>query len=281
MSNSLQLAVNMSIYDGYDLEEALFSVKKCGYNYFELAYNLGYVSKVNSELFSEDNANYINKLKHKHNLTVSALGCTMNLADDNMVAAFKERIKFAHMIGAPFLNTCVAKKDEHNVVVANLKQIVPDLNKYGCILCIENAGDYDYNAFTSLADGVNMLNEVASNAIALNWDPGNMVTYAAHLDINQQAMDAITYCKHFHIKDVKIINEEFYFCTIGDGIIDYSEIVKQLAVKNIPVSFEIPLKMHRLKDSTPIRSEHKVDIDIIENTLVASLNYVKKLVNVK
>lgn len=51
----MKLSVNTSIYDGYDLDTTLNSIKKCGFDYFELAYNQAYVSNLNQNLFSIEN----------------------------------------------------------------------------------------------------------------------------------------------------------------------------------------------------------------------------------
>lgn len=273
-----KLSVNMSIFDGYNIDEALASVKSCGYQYFELAYNQGYVGNIDPILFSENNANHINQLKDKYQLNTVALGCTMDLAASNMVELFKQRIIFAHKIGATYLNVCTAKMSDYNQLITNLKGISPILKEYGCILCLENGGDYNYNAFIFIEDGLKIINDVNSDAISINFDPGNMVTYNQNLDVQQQSLSAIPHCSYFHIKDVKIEKNEFYFPSIGQGIINYTPIVTELRALSIPVSFEIPLRMHRLPDSTPIRSNSIVDKFIIEKTLKDSLNYIKSLI---
>lgn len=270
MPNNFQFAVNTSIYDGHDLEVAFASIARCGYNKFELAYNQGYVGNLDPQLFSQQNADYVNQLKDKYQLTTVALGCTMDLGSSEMVEAFKTRIQFANKIGAKFLNACTTNIDKLPTLINNLKQIAPIAADNGCVICLENGGDYDYNAFTSVADGIAILDSVDHPAVAINFDPGNTVTYAAQLGCVDQALLALPYCQYFHIKDVKIINGEFYFPVIGEGEIDFKTIIQQLVAQQIPASFEIPLRMHRLPDSKPIRGEQKVDLSRIEQVLIKS-----------
>lgn len=54
MESKIKLAVNTSIYDGYDLETIFSSIRKCGFQFFELAYNQGYVSDFKEDRFSEN-----------------------------------------------------------------------------------------------------------------------------------------------------------------------------------------------------------------------------------
>ncbi|OBX06170.1 xylose isomerase [Gallibacterium salpingitidis] len=278
MNNYFKLAVNTSIYDGYDLETVFSSIKKCGFNHFELAYNQGYVGNLNQDLFSEENANYVNSLKHKYNLDTFALGCTMDLSTDNLFDIFSPRLKFANLIGAKYINVCTTKLELKSKLIDNLKSLKPLLEKNNCVLCIENAGDYNFNAFVDLNDALEILNQLDRKFYAINFDPGNMVTYDKTLNVIEQSLMSIKYCQHFHIKDVIIEDNKFKFLPIGDGIIDYHKIVKELKNNNISCSLEIPLRIYRELDSTPKRLSNKVDIDLIESTLIKSREYISNII---
>ncbi|WP_032093081.1 sugar phosphate isomerase/epimerase family protein [Necropsobacter rosorum] len=278
MTNTLKLAVNTSIYDGYDMETALASIKKCGFNYFELAYNQGYVGNLKQDLFGEENAEKINRLKQKYQLSTLALGCTMDLAAENFADIFAPRIYFAESIGAKYLNVCTTTRQKYKQLVANLTSLKPILQQTGCILCLENAGDANFDAFVTLNDGIELLTALDSPHYSINFDPGNMVTYDRNLPVTEQAIQSLNYSRHFHIKDVAVIDHKFEFIPIeGNGLIDYAQIIPAVKQKDLPCSFEIPLRIYRDLDATPRRKASPAALSVIENTLMRSKNYIDSL----
>lgn len=274
--NSLRLAVNTSIYDGYDLETTLSSIKKCGFSFFELAYNQGYVGNLNQELFGAENAKNINRLKEKYQLSTIAIGCTMDLSSDNFLEIFAPRLHFARSIGVKYINVCTAKSENKAKMVDNLKSLRPTLEETNCILCLENGGDYNFNAFITIEEGIELLNELGNDIYSINFDPGNMVTYDKTLDVIQQSLKSLDYVKYFHIKDVCIEDNKFRFIPVNsNGLINYKDIVSQLKKMDIPCSFEIPLRIYRDLDSTPRRFEKAAELSIIEETLIKSRKYIE------
>ncbi len=270
----IRLAVNTSIYDGYDLETTLASIKKCGFHFFELAYNQGYVGNLNQDLFGQENANKVNVLKEKYQLSTVALGCTMDLSADNFLAIFSPRLHFAKAIGAKYINVCTTKVENKNKMLVNLKSLRPVLEETDTVLCLENGGDYNFNAFITIEEGIELLNELGSDVYSINFDPGNMATYDRNLDVVAQAMKAIDYSKYFHVKDVCISEDKFRFIPVAnEGLINYEEIIKKLKNRNIPCSFEIPLRIYRELDSTPKRFEQAATLSVIEETLIKSKDY--------
>lgn len=278
MTNSLRLAVNTSIFDGYDLDTTLATIKKCGFNFFELAYNQGYVGNLNQDLFGIENANKVNKLKQKYQLATLALGCTMDLSANDFLSIFSPRLHFAKLIGATYINVCTTKLENKAKMVSNLKSLRPVLEETGCILCLENGGDYNFDAFITLEDGIELLNELGNDVYSINFDPGNMMTFDKTLDVVTQSMKSLDCIRYFHIKDVCIRDEKFRFISVeGKGLIDYSRIVSELKKRDIPCSFEIPLRIYRDLDSTPHRFEHMVDLAVIEKTLIKSRKYIESI----
>lgn len=269
-SQLTQLAVNTAMFDGHDLELAFSTIQQAGFHYVELAYNEGYVGNLNPSLFTAESAARVKDLLQRFELSTLALGCTMNLAGPGMLDKFRLRIQFARMIGARCLNACTTSMAERDLLIKNLRILGPEAQDNGCIICLENGGDYNYNAFAEAEDGLELLEEINHPAVALNVDPGNMLSLCPDLDPVEQTMDMLSACEHFHIKDVIIQDGEFYFPAIGGGIIDYATILPALAEQGIPCSLEIPLRMHRLADSTPVRSPELAPIAQSLDILVRS-----------
>ncbi|OOF43600.1 sugar phosphate isomerase/epimerase family protein [Rodentibacter trehalosifermentans] len=278
MANLTNLSVNTSIYDGYDLDTTFSSIRKCGFKYFELAYNQGYIGNLHQGLFSVDNANTINALKVKYGLDTNALGCTMDLSVDGFVDIFIPRIYFASLIGAKYINVCTTKLENKFKMINNLRLLRPILEETGCILCLENGGDYNFNAFITIEEGLYLINELGDDIYSINFDPGNMVTYKKDLDVLSQSLTALDYSGYFHIKDVKISDNKFEFISIGDdGLIKYKDILLKLKDKGIPSSLEIPLKIYRELDSMPKKYDKEVPLSLIEDTLIKSKKYIESL----
>ncbi|MDD1824208.1 sugar phosphate isomerase/epimerase, partial [Photobacterium sp. ZSDE20] len=89
----------------------------------------------------------------------------------------------------------------------------------------------------------------------------------------------IPFCRHFHIKDVMNWPRKYTFPAIGKGNINYFEILPHLLSKDIPFSFEIPLRMSRQLDATPSRSENSVPLSEIHSTLKQSIEYFRQSVS--
>lgn len=274
----MKLAVNTSIFDGYDIETTFSTIKKCGYNFFELAYNQGYVGNLNQELFGKENAEKINRLKEKYDLSTFAMGATMDLSVDGFLGIFAPRIYFAQSIGVKYINVCTTKLENKAKMISNLKSLRPVLEQTGCVLCLENGGDYNFNAFITMDEGIELLQELGDDVYSINFDPGNMVTYNKQLDVFAESIQSLDYSQYFHIKDVVIAEDKFRFIPVtGQGMINYASIVAELKQRNIPCSFEIPLRIYRELDSTPQRLDVPVELAVIEETLIKSREYIESI----
>jgi sugar phosphate isomerase/epimerase len=277
MSHPLKLGVNTSIFDGHDMDVAFSIISELGYEYVELAYNQGYVGDLDDSLFSQANAQHIRALLDKHQLKTLALGCTFNLARPEAVAYLQTRIGFAQAIGVKLLNACTARREDYTALVSNLRQIAPHLEQAGCSLLIENGGDDNYDAFALAEEGEQLLQAVGSMAVAFNGDAGNMVSLRPQADAIRQIKQLLPQMRHCHIKDVYKQGDEFHFPPIGQGLLDYAPLLASLAEQHTPCTLEIPLRMHRLADSTPVRSDVPVALERIVQVLSESKRYIDNL----
>lgn len=272
----MRIGTNTAIFDGYSLDETFSAIKSAGINVIELAYNEGYVGNLTSELFSEKNASQVKALLEKHVLETHAFGCTMNLAKPNAVEEFKMRIKFAHAIGATYLNACIGNKENKLLILKNLRLLGPIAEDNGCTICIENGGDKNFDLIATAEDAIEVLETIKSNAVSINLDPGNIVSMLPGISYMEEAKKFLPLAKHCHIKDVIISQGNYFFKEIGSGILDYSSILEYAIKNEIPCNFEIPLRMHRLSDATPIRSENFAPIKIGIETLKLSRQFIEK-----
>lgn len=257
--NKLVIGVNTAMFDGVDPEITFSTIKKAGFHYVELAYNQGYVGEMPPELFSADNAKYINELRDKYQLGMHSFGATMNMGSADAVTQFTRRIRFANMVGAKWINICVGKNTDRARIIANLRELAPVAEDNGCVICLENGGDPNYDVFSLSEDGFSLLEAVDHPAVAFNVDAGNIVSLCPGVDPIEQAIAMLPGAQHCHLKDLQVINGEVHFTPIGQGQLNYPPMLKHLEERAIPCSLEIPLRMHRKADSYPVRGESPVD----------------------
>ncbi len=269
MSN-LEIGVNTAMFDGLDMDVAFSTIKKAGFHYVELAYNQGYVGKMPPELFGEENARQVAALLEKHQLGTRSFGATMNMGASDAVAQFKRRIRFANLIGAKWINICVGRKEDRQQIVANLKELAPVAADHGCVICLENGGDPNYDVFQLADDGFSLLNEINHPAVAFNVDAGNIVSLCPEVDAIEQGIAMLPGAQHCHLKDLNVVDGEVHFTPLGYGQLNYVPMLSALEKLNLPCSLEIPLRMHRQRDSYPLRGELPVDADVSLHVLIQS-----------
>ncbi|MEH6452482.1 MAG: sugar phosphate isomerase/epimerase family protein [Psychromonas sp.] len=278
MSMLNKLAINTAIFDGHNIKVSLQTIRKLGINHVEFAFNQGYVGHLDNELFSTKNAKNLLRLMDNENLTSEALGCTMNLAAPTAIEDFKLRIDFATQIGATYLNTCTGAIADRKIIIENLQELAIYAEDKGRVICLENGGDLNFNAFASAHDGVRLLSEVDHQSVALNFDPGNSVSLVPNLSPSEEALIALPFCQHFHLKDVAVHDDMFTFPALGEGIVNFKPIMKVINNRQLAFSIEKPLRMYRRKDSFAVRDASTVDINVIETTLQKSIQHLSQLI---
>jgi len=271
------VGVNTAMFDGIDTEAAFQTIQQAGFRYVELAYNEGYVGNISPALFSQSHAEDIKRLLNKYGLKTAALGCTMKLAAADTVEQLRMRVRFAHQIGATAMNICTGRKEYYDVIVDNLRTVAPYAAEHNCVICIENGGDPNFDAFAVAEEGFTMLQDIGHDAVAFNIDAGNMVSLRPDEDAIAQALAMLPAMRHLHIKDIEIKDGEFFFCAIGDGCLNYGPLLEQLSLRQIPCSLEIPLRMHRQQNTYPLRAQTPVDPAISLEVLIRSRLAIEKL----
>ena len=268
--SKLIIGVNTAMFDGVDPDIAFSTIKKAGFHFVELAYNQGYVGEMPPELFSTDNANRINELREKYQLGMHSFGATMNIGAQDAVAQFTRRIRFANMIGAKWINICIGKHTDRERIIANLRELAPIAEDNGCVICIENGGDPNYDVFPLSDEGFALLEAIDHPAVAFNVDAGNIVSLCPEVDPIEQAIVMLPGAQHCHLKDLQVRDGEVHFTPIGYGQLNYLPMLKELENRAIPCSLEIPLRMHRKRDSYPVRGESPIDPTYSLDVLIQS-----------
>ena len=87
-----------------------------------------------------------------------------------------------------------------------------------------------------------MLAKIAHPRVGLNYDAGNTISHRPGTDCAADALAAMPYCVHTHVKDVRADANGYFFTTLGDGQIDCGRIVQAIAGTGLDLSIEIPMR---------------------------------------
>ena len=274
--SKLVIGVNTAMFDGLDTDVAFSTIKKAGFHYVELAYNQGYVGDMPPELFGAENAAHIRELLEKHQLGTHSLGATMNMGAADAVEQFSQRIRFASMIGAKWINVCVGRSADRARIIDNLRELAAVATEHGCTICPENGGDPNYDVFRLADDGFALLEAIDSPAVAFNVDAGNIVSLCPDVDPVAAAIAMLPGAQHCHLKDLQVRDGEVHFTPMGYGQLNYVPMLKELEARAIPCSLEIPLRMHRQRDSYPVRGDSPIDPAYSLEVLIQSRQMLEK-----
>ena len=126
---------------------------------------------------------------------------------------------------------------------------------------------------------VQAIKQFASKQVILNYDFANVFTNSfGKVNPADDFNNISDLVGHMHIKDIIKRNNFYYMCKIGEGLINYNEIlniVKQLH-KQIPITIEIPLCLELNKNAKAKVMDKIIKLDFIDEVLGNSLKYVRK-----
>ncbi len=173
-------------------------------------------------------------------LKVACLSAHSNLMNTEYgVDYLKKAIRFAYILGSPFVNTAEGPKpewmtdgDAFRVMGYNLATLTKMAENYGITITIEPHGIYTTNA-----DGLLRIMSLSdSKNLAINFDTGN-VTIAGN-DALETLKKVIAHVVHVHLKDVKMPKTSTgetgvtAGMAIGDGEVDIKGCIEYLKENN-------------------------------------------------
>jgi sugar phosphate isomerase/epimerase len=271
-------SVSTAPFDGYDLSVAISEIARLGIRYVEPAFIQGYTDPFGEEVFSAANAKRISRLLQEGGVSCFAFSAHMDLGSDDAVSIFTRRMEFARRVGAQVIVTNAALAEKRTSLLKNMQRLARTAESLDLVIGLENPGDGRPNVVNGGTDGALFIRELASDAVRLNYDFGNIVShFFERRRPEEDFKEALPYCAHLHIKDVGGNEDGWYFTEIGRGSIDYDVILKHLSAEHdmLPVSLEIPLRVTRAKDASPRRRLHPIPLDHIHKTLRNSVDYVR------
>lgn len=186
---------------------------------------------------------------------------------------------FARMLGAETIVTNaapLAKKDEF---LSNISELGRSAKTIGIKIGLENPGDGKQNVIDTASMAGPVIDEIGLETVGLNYDFGNLISHCFEkVKPEQDYLSALPQTNHYHIKDVVRQDSGWAFCPIGQGLIDYKTILTAVASdpRPLPVSLEIPLRLLRAADASPIRASERVELDHIRKVLKQSMVFTRQ-----
>ena len=266
-------------YHGFSLEEALAGIAGAGFKYVELAAVKGWTEHVRADM-SEDEILSVKKLIADFGLTAYSLSAPCNLADKGRLEDFKDNIELAHKLGCKYIITSTGEAHfggeetlSDEVLVRNIKTLIPTLEKYGIVLALEIHGDYGTGEALYA-----ITRELASPHVGINYDTANVVMYGGilpTLDVKTCVSDV----KYVHIKDKRGLQKEWNFPGLGNGELPLREFIEFMSGSGYdgPYSVEIEYEEEfcmRAKDRPG-------DIDIANKEMADSFKFLSSVFGVK
>ncbi len=270
------LSVSAAPYDGYAAPEMLDSLAACGVRHVEPAFIVGYTEPFDEAIFSDDHARRYRGWLDASGIACQAVSSHIDLGRDESVTVFQGRMNFARGLGAAIINTNASVLGREASFLRNIDVLARHAEALGMVIGLENPGDGRPGLFDVAEDGVLLVERIGSPYVRLNYDPGNTASHRSDVDPIADALQALPACAHLHLKNVRKTLDGWYFSALGQGDLDYAPLLDTLrAWPDLPLSVEMPLRMHRGADAQPWRRVQRVEREMIERDLRASLAFLE------
>ena len=229
-------------YHGFTLEEALKGISAAGFKYIELSAVKGWTEHVRADMSDAELAD-VKKMLSKYGLTAIGLSGHCNLMEEARLEDFKKNIELAKKLDCKYIITSTGEAHfgegesfSDDVLIKNIKSLLPTLEKYGIMLTIEIHGE-EYGTGESLK---NIIKTIASPLVSTNYDTANVFFYGGKIptdDIKTCVADV----KYVHLKDKSGPQKEWNFPGLGNGELPLREFIEYMSKNGYegPYSVEI------------------------------------------
>ena len=269
------ISVSTAPYDGYSRDRMLESMVRIGATHVEPAYVIGYTESFDESAFLPARAAEYASALSQHGLRCYAVSAHMDLGRIDAAEIFKGRMDFARCLGAQVVNTFTANRRREKQFYANMEQIVRHAESLDMVIGLENQNDGSDSFLNVANDGAELLARIGSPRVGLNYDLGNTASHRPDVNPAQDAMVALPRCIHVHVKDVHRSNDGWFYTAIGQGDLDCTRILRGIAMQGVPMSIELPLRLHRQPNARPGRARFRVPLADIEEIVESSLQFVR------
>lgn len=270
------VSLSTAAFDGHPMADAVEETARAGFTHIEPAFIRGYVDFEEGS-FAPDAAKRLKKRIADAGLKALAVSAHIDLSLPDARAMLARRIGFAGELGASFLITNSGPAKAEASIAATLAAVGDGCRDAGIVLALENPGHGTGDLIGNGRDGAAFLRYAGLDHVCLNYDVGNVFTYSRERILPQQDLsDALGFVGHVHLKDVTGRGDDWVFTALGEGDLDFDDIGARLPA-TLPLSIELPLRLHRPGRGDPVRHGTPVAIREIRTAIEKSLTIARKL----
>lgn len=270
------ISVNTLAFQGYELADMVKALAELEIKYIEFAFIEGYSEGLSESAFSPLQAKYINNLLDIYGLKMVALAAHMDLGLKDSVEAFRRRMDFAGLLGVNIILSNSSTRENRVNFLRNIETLATYAESLNMMIGLENPGDGTNNLIESGKGGAELIEEIDSSFIRLNYDVGNTYSYSKGRKMPKDDIHyAYPYAIHFHFKDTKPDELGWVFTEIGKGIINYKEVIQFMKAQpeQLPIGLEIPMTVRRDKDFNPQKKAALPRLEDIKMIIKQSYDY--------
>jgi sugar phosphate isomerase/epimerase len=273
------LSISTALFDGHSFETAIHEIAAAGAVGIEFAFIQGYIAFDESSL----SPGYGRKLGQQAvaaGLECHAVSAHMDLGTPGAIAMLRRRLEFTHAVGARILITNSSFRPQRRQVLESVAGVLDLCRDLNVVIALENPGDGVEQLIGDAADGAALLREIDSPWIRFNYDVGNVYTYSGARILPQDDIAAAAqFLAHIHFKDIIRSDTGWSFTSIGDGELDWPEIMGALdrLGPDLPVGLEMPLRAARPDRNGPVTRRDTLSISEIRLALERSLRLIEEV----
>ncbi|MDR1506787.1 MAG: sugar phosphate isomerase/epimerase [Treponema sp.] len=215
MKNKVML--NLNSYHGFGVDQALEGAAAAGFRYVELCAVRGWTENVMPDMDKAE----LDRIKKKMadlGLTAVGLGGHCNLMDDSRLDDFRKNIGLAADLGCQYIISSTGEahfgKEEvfaDDVLVKNIKSLLPDLEKANLTLGLEVHGEYGTGSSLRA-----VVEKTGSSRVGIAYDTGNAMFYGGK-KCDEEIKSCAELVKYVHLKDKIGGLKEWNFPAPGKG----------------------------------------------------------------
>jgi L-ribulose-5-phosphate 3-epimerase len=265
------IAVNTNTYHGFHVDDALEGIAAAGFKYVEIAAVRNWTEHIMPE-WPREQIEHVKAKLSELGLECIAMSGHCDLSDPERLNDFRANMALAHELGCQWIISSTGEahfmsgeEGTEDLLIENLKALVPDLKKFGLKLGIETHGP-NYGTGEAIA---RLVRGAGSDLIGVNFDTANVVFWGKSDPSEDllKCLDEINFC---HLKDKIGMDSTWNFPAIGAGELPLVEIMATMekSGKKVPYSIEIEYtEEFDMRDKTP------EDLPIVNKAVQDSYDY--------
>ena len=204
------------------LERAMEGIGRAGIKYIELAAIPGYREHVRPEGMSDKHIELLLKRISQADIEALSISGHSELAEEQGVKIFMERMTFASKAGIKIVNTGPGKTPDGRSKEAffeNMKRISELAEKLDLTVGLEIHGELTANAGACKKT----LERINSPQVGINYDTANVI-YFSGIKPQDDIRDIASHIVHLHLKDIRGGKGSLDFPVLGEGEVDFAKV---------------------------------------------------------